>query len=103
MSVTLTRTSSEFVYGPIVRAFRDGDEADPTTLPVEVALLEVGTLPVEADWTASDWAPNATTPTVRTLIGPGGIALDPGDYTLFVRVTGAVERPEHAIGRVRII
>lgn len=100
MSATLPAISREYVYVEGVVGFLAGEEADPTALPVEVALVVRDTLPGDSDWVAAEWH-NATT--VRFLLGPGGVLTKPkGDYTTWVRITGAVEQPTRAVGAVMI-
>ncbi len=107
MSVSLSRTSKLKVYIPEITAFAAGSgEADVTTLPVQVSLLAEGTFPVETDWTTATWLAGATTPTAWFLLsGPnkgGAIERAPGEWTLWLRVKGAVEQPEEPVGLVII-
>ena len=100
MSATIPQISREYLYVEGVRAFRDGEEANPTALTVQVAIVAQGAYPEEADWKAASWYDSTT---VRILVGPSG-AVTPaaGRYTAWLRITGATERPARAVGAVLI-
>jgi len=91
--------SREYLYINGIQAFdaNSPDHAtDPTTLPIDVALTARFVEPDTGDWTAAEWV---NTTTARILTGAGG-TLTPaaGTYDIWVRITGAVEQPEHKIG-----
>ncbi|WP_214317054.1 hypothetical protein [Nonomuraea sediminis] len=71
---------------------------------VEIAFTNLGAEPTEGDWKPAEWA--STTPEgarARILIGPGSsVVLPDGTYLMWVRVTGAVERPVLPCGSVPI-
>lgn len=80
------------------------DKALLTTLPVEYAFLaDRDAEPVDADWRAGEWDPETVKPTARCLIGAGSPSpLADGDWYVWIRVTGAIERPVRKTGRIRI-
>lgn len=92
--------SREYVWVPVTAK---GDDADQlTTLPVEMAFLaDRAGEPTEDDWHAGDWAPTGTV--ARCLLGPTlGVHLDAGTWWVWVRVTGAVERPARKAGPIKV-
>lgn len=101
--LTLPVISREYLYINGIQAFdaNSPDHAtDPTTLPVDVALTSGIDEPASGDWTAAEWV-NATT--ARILTGPGGaLTPDAGTYSIWLRITGAVEQPERKIGRLAV-
>lgn len=105
MSVTIPRTSLEYVYVPNVQAFRSGSGIDPTMLVVQVALLPVAQFPSALDWKAATWVAGATSPTVQFLVGPTSqFVLSPiGDgYSIWLRIQGSTEVPTRPVGRLVI-
>ena len=100
MSATLPQISREYVKVSGITAFFEGTEADPTSLPVQAAIVPQNSYPEDSDFVSAQWV---DTRTVRLLVGPGG-ALDPGpgQFTMWLRITGAVERPTRAVGAVVI-
>lgn len=103
MTVQMPHTSLEYVYVPVLKAFRNMVGVSPTSLAVDAALMTGGGHPADGDWRAVTWTPDASPATVRVLIGPGGVfTLAAGSYKLWVRVTGATERPTRPVGEVRI-
>lgn len=100
MTAMLPSISREYVYCEGIQAFRAGEVADPTALPVDVAIIPTNRLPAETDVVPGAWY-NPTT--VRVLVGPGGtVNPGPGSYTMWLRVRGAVEQPWRAVGGVLI-
>lgn len=72
---------------------------------VEVAFTAPGAEPAEDDWYVAAWgAPTATGCTARILIGPGAgaVTLTDGTYSMWVRVTAAVQQPVLEAGQVSI-
>ncbi len=99
-TATIPALSREYIYVPVT-VFGDDD---PTELPVHMAFLpERSDRPVDADWAIADWDPTAITPTIRCLVGTGGtIELTPESYWVWVRITGAVERPVRQTGQLKV-
>ncbi|MEQ4723781.1 hypothetical protein [Nonomuraea sp. B19D2] len=92
----ISSLSRPYVYSVIKGA--SGSEV------VEVAFTNLGAEPIETDWRTAEWA-NATAEgaRVRILIGPGSsVVLPDGTYLMWVRVTGAVERPVIPCGSIPI-
>jgi hypothetical protein len=103
MTETLRRVvgSREWIEFPI------SAEADPTSFPVEVALVPTGTIPLEADYRAASWGLGGG-PDVwgaRLLIGDAGsnTDYDVGVYDAFVRIDSGAEEPILFAGGVEII
>lgn len=80
------------------------DAALLTTLPVEYAFMATRDAePVEDDWRAGEWDPDTTRPTARCLIGTASpTPLADGTWFVWVRVTGAIERPVRQTGPIKI-
>lgn len=95
----LPAATREFLYARKIKAFdaASPDSAvDPRTLPVQFAVIVPGIDPVELDWVDAEWFDQTT---ARILTGAGGdISRPVGRYTIWLRVTGAVERPERRVG-----
>lgn len=104
MTVIVPLTSKEYVYVPNITAFLAGNEQAVTTLPVDCAYV-VGTAnPIESDWVVVSWLAGATTPTVKILVGVGGNINPPiGTSVLWIRVRGAVERPQRPVDKIKRI
>lgn len=98
--------SREYLWVPVTAL---GEEAaDLTTLPVEMAFLTTKPPadPDEVDWEAGDWSttvPDNATAIARCLMGPGGgVELTVGTYYVWIRITGATERPVRYSGQLKI-
>lgn len=87
MDLRMSRQSKEYIYVPVTAS------ADPTSLPVFIAIKAVGTEPVSGDYKTAEWEPGTTK--ARLLIGPGSTfgELTPGNYLVWVKIDGAVEDP----------
>ena len=66
---------------------------DPTADVVEVAFINGPTAPQTTDWHTAAWLSGATVPTILILVGPGGVPLPPGKYTVWVHITDNPEVP----------
>lgn len=93
-----------------VRVRLDAEEAgvqvDPTSLTVSMAFMVSGS-PVSGDLKTASWEVDETTrPTTyyaRCLVGPGGaVALKPGIYTVWVKVTDSPEVPLIPAGPLKV-
>lgn len=73
-------------------------------LPVEVTAIYDGQDldPDQAQWWTAE---SEDADTIRILIGPGGTGheLNPGDYTLYLRITAAPEVPIEQSGPLKIL
>jgi len=88
MDLRIPQSSKQYVYAPVTAA------SDPSSLPVSIAIVAVGVEPQAADFKTADWEPG--TAKARILVGPGSPVigeLAPGNYTVWVKVDGAVEDP----------
>lgn len=108
----------EYVRVPVAALDDEGVLYDPTEDTVEIAFTtgeDVEPESAEDDgdgWQAAEWetselvtlnvgATSVVTPyKARLLVGPGGLVLEDGDYTAWVKVTSAPEIPVRAAGRV---
>lgn len=73
---TLDALSTEFIWVPVV------SPTDPTGDPVSLAFVSSGK-PGSGDWKNADWDDRAA----RILLGPGAVALTPGTYSVWIRIT----------------
>jgi hypothetical protein len=81
-------------------------EEDPTTFPVEIALVSSGTVPLEADWRSAIWPSGAeggpAVWNIRLLVGDAGADTDyaAGVYDAFSRIDSGLEVPITPVGAV---
>jgi hypothetical protein len=82
--------SKEYIFADVGNA-----PQDPTSFPVKVAIIPVGTKPVTGDFVTADWDPESTY-AARLMIGPGSTfgELEVGSYLVYTRIDGSVEDPE---------
>jgi len=93
--VRISALSTEYVYSFFGGAL--GSE------PVEIAFVQ-GAEPGDEDWQTAEWGD--VTPQgadARILVGPEAVALTPGIWQMWVRVTGALERPVRHAGSIEIV
>lgn len=74
--------STVFVWVPVIAP------VDVSSDAVAVAFMTSGK-PIDADWHGAVWDDKAA----RILIGPNGIPLNPGTYTVWVKITDDPEIP----------
>lgn len=102
MPAQISSLSREYIYVEVVA--KGVDAAELVTLPVEWAFKSGDAEPSAPDWEPGSWVPGATIPTARCLVGPGGDAvLADGEYTCWLRVTGATELPVKQLKGVLVI
>jgi hypothetical protein len=73
-----------------------------TTLTVEFAFKASSSDPVTGDWHAGIWLGTSAKPAAAVLVGIGGVVLAAGQYTVWIRITGAIEQPVWNVGSLRI-
>lgn len=102
MAANIPVLSREYIWVPVTAVGEDADQL--TSLPVQFAFLATrGTEPVDADWHSGGWATTASSPTARCLVGPGSaVVLDAGTYYVWLRISGATERPVRLAGQLKI-
>lgn len=102
MAIRQAETSLEFVKVP-VSAHAEGVEIDPTLFPVKLAFVKGLAEPEAGDWQDATWETDGDDHLARCLVGPGGtVELDPGHYTVWVRVEGNPEMPIRPAGTLMI-
>jgi hypothetical protein len=95
--------SKEYVRVPI--SAREGSGAvNPTSRPVDLAFMPLGTNPASGDWVVAAWETDGSTYYARATVGPGGSkVLAAGTYTVWVRVQDSPEIPVRPAGLFRIV
>jgi hypothetical protein len=89
--------STEYVQ---VDVTADGGVYDPTAGPVAMAFVVSGN-PGSGDWNTGSWdVPTTGGYVAQCLVGPGsgGVALAPGTYVIWLKVTDNPEVPVRAVG-----
>lgn len=97
--ITLHRSSREYVRF-LVRARLEGKHYDPTDDLVEFSFPTSGSQPT--DWESGAWETVGRDFYALILVGPSAVALTPGDYDVYVRVTDSPEVPVHFVDKLRI-
>lgn len=97
MTAKIPVISREYVYATVSPT--GSDAAILTTLPVHMAFKADATEPVDADFLLGSWEPGTTN--ARVLVGPApGNTLAAGGYSVWLRVSGATERPIRNVGKL---
>lgn len=91
---SIDRDSVEYVKVPVTPPAG----IDITAQPVSIAVTDAAARPVAADWKTASWDGNVA----KTLIGPGVLALAPGSYKVWVKVTDSPEVPVMAAGTITV-
>lgn len=90
MDKRISRDSVEAIRVEVVHTTLAGAAADPTSYPVEIAVLPSGDAdPDPSDWLDATWAQGPRSKVATALVGP----LAPGRYGVWVRVTADPEVP----------
>lgn len=90
MEKRISRDSIEALRVEVFHTYLAGDAADPTSYPVEIAVLPGGDAdPDPSDWLDATWAQGPRSKLAVTLVGP----LAPGRYGVWVRITADPEVP----------
>lgn len=105
---TIPVLSREYVWVPVTA---EGDDAAALlTTTVEFAFISKTTRanqqPGVNDWVAGSWSTTASSPTAQCLVGPtpSAIALAADTYIVWLRITGATERPvRQAPGELKVV
>jgi hypothetical protein len=83
---TIPYTSGGYVKAPLTKW--ESTVADPTTLPVEVAIITPGADPVNGDYIAATWVTENGTVKVRVLWKTAVPSAAPGrTYAMWLRLT----------------
>ena len=86
-------SSTIYLYMQITSTLPTGVAFDPTSFAVDVCCVPTGNEPVT--FHTAGWLTSVPVPTVQFLLGPenGGLALSPGNYDVYTRITTLVEVP----------
>jgi hypothetical protein len=92
--------SLEYVHAAITATEFDGTPIDPTTLPVQLAIVPVGVDPAGSDWHN---ATHITGNIFGVLVGPAGtLELPAGDYDTWHHIADNPEDVREPFGKLRI-
>ena len=101
---TLSRV---YLRVPATAATIAGVDVDPTTLPVEMAVIASGTTVDDTDFHDAIWETIDTVNAAAVLVGPGGSpsigVFTPEFYDVYVRITDSTEIPVECAGTVRFV
>lgn len=99
--LTLPKVSKEYFYVPGIEAFDPtAGEADVTELDVFFAIAQPNADPEDDAWAQGSWSTDAQ---ARILIGTDGdIEPEAGTWWVWVRVDGALERPERPVAVLKV-
>lgn len=101
--VEISALSLEYVYVPVA-ARAAGAAVNPTADTVAMAFMAGATRPTSGDWKTASWDTDATTYRARCLVGTGGaVALNPGIYAVWVKVTDSPETPVRLAGPLKVV
>jgi hypothetical protein len=93
--------SSEYLETPVSSTL-DGRPLDVTDGTIEYAFLADDDNPSELDWHDGEWDTTEAPYIGRILIGPEGVALAVGLYTIWVRITLAPQAVVEPTGLLEI-
>lgn len=107
MPAEISAASLQYVLVPVTHHVA-GVQTDPTAFTVQVGFAAGSTTPVTDDFQDADWETNEVTNPdtyfARCLVGPAGtVELDPGTYTMWVRITAGAETPVLRAGLLRVV
>lgn len=90
--LVIPSSSRDYIHVPLTSW--SGDVADPTTLPVSLAITTGSAEPGEAAWTAATWTTHNGTHHARALFADLVANPQPGTtYRLWMRLTAEPEVP----------
>lgn len=94
----MDRDSTEYLMTPI-----SAGSGDPSSYPVQVAVLPDGDRPAVDDWHDATWDTDSGDHVAVLLVGPEGV-IDPGPgtYRTWVKITATPEVPVIASARFQI-
>ncbi|SRR6266568_499090 len=106
--ISQTRLALKYVLIPVA-AEKLGVSYNPTAGTVQMAFMPTPTqVPQSSDWQASSWDNYSAVDPIypyraKCLVGPGGaIALIPGTYTIWLKITDSPEIPADIVGQLTI-
>lgn len=91
---SIDRDSVEYVKVPVTTPAG----VTITSQPVSIAVVADTARPVTGDWKTATWNGNVA----QTLVGPGVLALTPGNYKVWVKVTDSPEVPVLSAGTITV-
>jgi hypothetical protein len=107
-TLTLSSLSTKYVQVPVEATVNGVSDYNPTGDAVALAFVPPGTNPGVSDWKAGSWqsvaASSGTVFLAQCLVGPGagGVALVPGTYRIWVKITDNPEVPVDDVGILQI-
>lgn len=100
--LTIPTTTNEYIHVPVTAW--SGDITDPTTLPVDVAVIPVGSEPTPADYKPAAWVTANGTRKIRILWRTAVPTPTPGTiYSTWVRITANPETPVLLAGTIKTL
>lgn len=96
--ITRSRLSRTYIRAKITGTADDGTALDPTTLPVQLALVPAGTQPADIDWHD---ATHLYGDRFGLLVGPGALELDAGDFDVWRGIADTPEDDRERFGQIR--
>ena len=85
-----------------VAASVSGVVTDPTSDLIYMAFVSANVTPQDSDFVTATWAGGASPYIAHVLVGPGGIALARGLYTIWFKIIDTPEVPVVSVGRLYI-
>lgn len=105
MPAVISSLTTEYVLVPVA-AKASGATVNPTGDTVELAFMRGSDEPESGDWHTGSWETDTTTTpdtySARVLVGPAAVALKPGAYAVWVRVTDSPEIVVRNTGALKV-
>jgi hypothetical protein len=103
LNLSISSLSTVYIQIP-VRAYIDGQAYNPTGDAVALAFMAGWTNPGSGDWHTGSWSTGefGETYLAQVLVGPGGLALAVGTYSIWTKITDNPEVPVSQPGMLTI-
>ena len=101
---SMSRLSTEYVQVQVTFTV-DGASVSPTGDTVQMAFMQGGAIPATSDWHTASWHTTGASYFAQCLVGPanGGISLNPGNYSIWLKVTDSPEIPVRSPSQLAIL